>query len=157
MRSGEQRPVAHLDLQVEVLAQENLLLHKGFGIVAPGITAKYGIKVKAWRSGSEGVLQKIVSEAKGNRFDADIVQNDAPENEAAHREKLLQEVKSPYAKDLMPAASPVHHEWVGFTLDVYIAAYNTNNRCLKHCTIALLINHSRGRSERECGLVFDER
>jgi len=94
--------------------------------IITAFTNKYGIKVKAWRSGSEGVLQKVVSEAKGNRFDVDIVQNNAPENEAAHREKLLQEVKSPYIKDLMPEASPAHKEWVGFTLDVYIAAYNKN-------------------------------
>jgi iron(III) transport system substrate-binding protein len=94
--------------------------------IMAAFTNKYGIKVKAWRSGSEGVLQRVVSEAKGNRFDVDIVQNNAPENEAAHREKLLQEVKSPYIKDLMPEASPAHKEWVGFTVDVFVAAYNTN-------------------------------
>lgn len=93
--------------------------------VLNAFTTKYGIKTKAWRSGSEGVLQKLVSEARGNRFEADLVQNNAPENEAAHREKLLQPVNSPYLKDLMPEASPAHKEWVGFTLDVFVAAYNT--------------------------------
>jgi iron(III) transport system substrate-binding protein len=93
--------------------------------VLNAFTSKYGIKVKAWRSGSEGVLQKVVSEARGNRFEADIVQNNAPENEAAHREKLLQPVNSPLQKDLMPEASPAHKEWVGITLDVFVAAYNT--------------------------------
>jgi iron(III) transport system substrate-binding protein len=88
-------------------------------------TKKYGIKVKAWRSGSEGVLQKLTSEARGGRFDADVVQNNAPEAEALHREKLLQEVRSPYLKDLVPQASPAHKEWVGFTIDVFVAAYNT--------------------------------
>src|SRR3954471_23024799 len=34
--------------------------------IITAFTNKYGIKVKAWRSGSEGVLQKVVSEAKGN-------------------------------------------------------------------------------------------
>ena len=95
-------------------------------VVMTVFTNKYGIKVKAWRSGSEGVLQKLTSEARGSRFDADIVQNNAPENEAAHREKLLQEVRSPYLVDLIPEASPAHKEWVGITVDVYIAAYNTN-------------------------------
>ena len=94
-------------------------------VVMTAFTSKYGIKVKAWRSGSEGVLRKVTSEARGGRFDVDIVQNNAPENEAAHREKLLQEVRSPYLKDLMPEASPAHKEWVGITLDVFIAAYNT--------------------------------
>lgn len=94
--------------------------------IMTAFTKKYGIKVKAWRSGSENVLQRMVTEGKAGRFDVDIVQNNAPENEAAHREKLLQEVKSPYLKDLLPEAIPTHKEWVGFTLDVFIAAYNTN-------------------------------
>ncbi|MEO5701533.1 MAG: extracellular solute-binding protein [Casimicrobiaceae bacterium] len=88
-------------------------------------TSKYGIKVKAWRSGSEGVLQRITNESRGNRFEVDVVQNNAPENEAAHREKLLQEVRSPYYADLVAAAVPSHKEWVGITLDVFVAAYNT--------------------------------
>ena len=87
---------------------------------------KYGIKVKSWRSGSEAILQRLTSEARGNRFEVDIVQNNAPENEAAHQEKLLQEVRSPYLADLMPAAVPAHHEWVGITFDVWTAAYNTD-------------------------------
>jgi iron(III) transport system substrate-binding protein len=85
---------------------------------------KYGIKVKSWRSGSEAILQRITSETRGGRFEADIVQNNAPEMEAAHREKLLQEVRSPYVADLIPQAVPAHHEWVGITLDVWTAAYN---------------------------------
>ena len=93
--------------------------------VLSAFTTKYGIKAKAWRSGSEGVLQKLVSEARGNRFDVDLVQNNAPENEAAHREKLLQPVSSPYLNDLLPEAVPTHKEWVGFTIDVFVAAYNT--------------------------------
>lgn len=87
---------------------------------------KYGIKVKSWRSGSEAILQRLTTEARGGRFEVDIVQNNAPENEAAHREKLLQEVRSPYAADLLPQAVPAHHEWVGITFDVWTAAYNTD-------------------------------
>ena len=94
--------------------------------VAAAFTTKYGIKVKAWRAGSEGVLQRVASEARGNRFDVDIVQNNAPENEAAHREKLLQEVRSPFLADLVPQASPAHKEWVGITVDIFVAAYNTS-------------------------------
>ena len=89
-------------------------------------TKKYGIKTKAWRAGSEAVLQRVTSEAKGSKFEVDIVQNNAPENEAAHREKLLQEVRSPFQQDLIPQAVPAHKEWVGITVDVWTAAYNTN-------------------------------
>jgi len=95
-------------------------------VVMAAFTKKYGIKANAWRAGSEAILQRIVTEARGSRFDADIVQNNAPENEALHREKLVQEVWSPYLIDLRPEASPAHKEWVGITLDVWTAAYNTN-------------------------------
>ncbi len=87
---------------------------------------KYGIKIKTWRAGSEAILQRITTEARGGRFEVDLVQNNAPENEAAHREKLLQEVYSPYLVDLIPQAVPAHREWVGITLDVWTAAYNTD-------------------------------
>ncbi len=87
---------------------------------------KYGIKVKSWRAGSEAILQRLTTEARGGRFEVDLVQNNAPENEAAHREKLLLEVRSPYHADLIAQAVPAHHEWVGITLDVWTAAYNTD-------------------------------
>lgn len=87
---------------------------------------KYGIKVKSWRAGSEAVLQRVISENRGNKFDVDIVQNNAPENEAAFREKLLQEVKSPFHNDLLNQAVPAHKHWAGITLDIWTAAYNTD-------------------------------
>jgi iron(III) transport system substrate-binding protein len=95
-------------------------------VMMDAFSKKYGIKVKSWRAGSEAILQRIATEARGNRFEADIVQNNAPENEAAHREKLLQEVASPYLADLIPQAVPAHREWAGITLDVWSAAYNTD-------------------------------
>src|SRR5688572_23411515 len=93
--------------------------------VTAAFTKKYGIPVKPWRSSSETVLQRVVSEARGGRHEADVVQNNAPENEAACREKLLQEMRSPLHANLIPAAVPAHGCWVGFTIDVFIAAYNT--------------------------------
>jgi iron(III) transport system substrate-binding protein len=95
--------------------------------VIAAFTKKYGLKVKAWRAGSEAVLQRVSAESRGGRFEVDIVQNNAPENEAAWREKLLQEVSSPYFKDLMPAAVPAHHGWVGIALDIWTVAYNTGS------------------------------
>jgi iron(III) transport system substrate-binding protein len=94
-------------------------------IMMDAFSKKYGIKVKAWRAGSEAVLQRVVTEARGGRHAVDIVQNNAPENEAAHREKLLQEVRSPFLPDLIAQAAPAHKEWAGITLDVWTASYNT--------------------------------
>jgi iron(III) transport system substrate-binding protein len=95
--------------------------------VTAAFTKKYGIKVKNWRSGSEGILQRVTSEARGRKNDVDIVQVNAPESEALHREGLLQEVRSTYLKDIIPAALPSHKEWVGVTIDVFSAAYHTTS------------------------------
>ncbi len=94
-------------------------------IMMAAFTKKYGIKVNAWRAGSEAILQRLTTEARGGRFEVDIVQNNAPENEAAHRERLLQEVRSPYLADLIPQALPAHKEWAGISVDAWTAAYNT--------------------------------
>jgi iron(III) transport system substrate-binding protein len=95
-------------------------------VVMAAYTKKYGIKVRAWRAGSEAVLQRLSAESRGGRFDVDIVQNNAPENEAAWREKLLQEVWSPGLKDLIAGGAPAHHSWAAITLDIWVASYNTN-------------------------------
>ena len=94
--------------------------------VVAAFSKKYGIEAKLWRSSSETVLQRLVSEARGGRFEADVVQNNAPENEAACRERLFLEVRSPAQANVIPEAVPANHCWVGFTLDVFIAAYNTS-------------------------------
>jgi iron(III) transport system substrate-binding protein len=95
-------------------------------VVEAAFTKKYGIKVKSWRADSETILQRVISESRGQRYEVDVVQNNAPEQEALHREKLLQEVKSPYLADMMPEAIPSHREWVGITQDIWIAAYNSD-------------------------------
>ncbi|MGE5615839.1 MAG: ABC transporter substrate-binding protein [Bacillota bacterium] len=93
--------------------------------VVSAFSKKYAIPAKLWRSSSETVLQRLVTEARGGRFDADVVQNNAVENEAACREKLFLEVRSPAQDNLIPQAVPASHCWTGFTIDVFIAAYNT--------------------------------
>ena len=118
------------DKLVELAKREGELsvyhVYPNLPVVMAAFTKKYGIKIKAWRAGSEAVLQRVATESRGGRHEVDIVQNNAPESEAAHREKLLQEVFSPHLKDLIPAAAPAHRAWVGITLDVWTAAYNTS-------------------------------
>lgn len=94
-------------------------------VVTAAFEAKYGVKVRVWRSSSENVLQRAVAEARGGRFDVDIVETNAPEMESLHREKLLQEVKSPYFADLIAPAVLPHREWIGTRLNIFVAAYNT--------------------------------
>ena len=96
------------------------------GALVAGYEKKYGVKVSVWRAGSEKVLQRAVTEARGNRFTVDVVETNGPELESMSREKLFQAIKSPVLADLIPAAIRPHGEWVGTRLNVFVQAYNTN-------------------------------
>jgi iron(III) transport system substrate-binding protein len=87
---------------------------------------KYGLKVKVWRSDSEGFLQRVMSEARGRRFEVDIVAGASSALEPLYRENLLQEVKSPYLADIVPEAIRPHRQWAAIYLTLFVQAYNTN-------------------------------
>src|ERR1700730_4386759 len=87
---------------------------------------KYAIKVKVWRSDSEGFLQRVLSEARARRFDVDIMAGASSALEPLYRENLLQEVKSPYLADILPEAIAPHRQWVAIYLSAFVQAYNTN-------------------------------
>ncbi len=95
-------------------------------IVGP-FEKKHAIKVTVWRSGSDNVMRRVITEAGGKRFEADVVMITSPELEAVRREKLLQPVHSPYFSDLThPASRPAHREWATVLLNVWVQAYNTS-------------------------------
>jgi ABC-type Fe3+ transport system substrate-binding protein len=97
------------------------------GAVVSAFEKKYpGVKVTMWRSSSEKVLQRAVTEARGNRHTMDIAETNGPELESMHREKIVTPVKSPYLADLIAPAKLPHGEWVGTRLNVFTLAYNTN-------------------------------
>jgi iron(III) transport system substrate-binding protein len=87
---------------------------------------KYGIKVNLYRASSEEIRQRALAESGAKRFDVDFILDNAPAMEALAGEKLLQEVKSPYVADVMPGAISPQRQWVGFCLNVLVAAYNTD-------------------------------
>src|SRR5262249_32834708 len=89
-------------------------------------TAKYAIKVNLWRASSEKIRQRVLAEAGARRFDVDFILNNSPALEALRGEKILRPVHSPYLADLILPAVPPHREWIGFCLNVLVAAYNTN-------------------------------
>ena len=95
-------------------------------VITQAFEKKYGVKVNIWRSSSENVLQRAITEAQGKRFDVDLLETGGPELEALHREKLLQQIKSPYFQELIPQAIPSHQEWVGNRINIFVQAYNTN-------------------------------
>jgi iron(III) transport system substrate-binding protein len=87
---------------------------------------KYGVKVKVWRSDSEGILQRIISEARARRFEVDVVAGSSSALEPLYRENLLQEVKSPHLAGIIPEAIAPHRQWVAVYLSMFVQAYNTD-------------------------------
>jgi ABC-type Fe3+ transport system substrate-binding protein len=87
---------------------------------------KYGVKVRVWRADSEGILQRILNEAKARRFEVDIMAGSSSALEPLYRENLLQEVKSPYLADIIPEGIAPHRQWVSIYLSTFVQAYNTN-------------------------------
>lgn len=96
-----------------------------FNLLAKAFQQKYGVKVTMWRAGSENVLQRALTEARGGRYTVDVVETNGPELEMLQREGLEQAVKSPHLADIIPEAKQPHGEWVGTRLNVYALAYNT--------------------------------
>jgi iron(III) transport system substrate-binding protein len=87
---------------------------------------KYGVKVKVWRADSEGLLQRIVNEAKARRFEVDVMAGSSSALEPLYRERLLQLVKSPHLDDLIPESIAKHREWASVYLNTFVQAFNTN-------------------------------
>jgi ABC-type Fe3+ transport system substrate-binding protein len=95
-------------------------------VLSAAFEKKYGVKLQAWRASSESILQRAMVEARGGRYDVDAIETSAAEMESLHRERLLQEVKSPHIADIVPAALRPHREWIGDRLNIISAAYNPN-------------------------------
>lgn len=87
---------------------------------------KYGIKVLAWRAGSEKIVQRAITEARAGRNEADVFEMNGPQMEILYREKLLEEFHSPVFRDIPPAAFPKHRHYVADRFVFFVMAYNTN-------------------------------
>jgi iron(III) transport system substrate-binding protein len=94
--------------------------------IAQAFEKKYGVKLEIWRSSSEKVLQRALTEARGGRFVVDAFELNGPELEAMYREGLLEEYWSPHFKTLPPAAFPKHRHYAADRFNFFTIAYNTN-------------------------------
>ena len=99
---------------------------KDSGPITEAFEKKYGVKALLWRSSSEKVLQRAVTEARAGRYAFDVLETNGPEMEAMYREKLLAEFHSPHFKDLPPAAFPKHRHYVADRFNFFTIGYNTN-------------------------------
>jgi len=96
------------------------------GPLGQAFEKKTGIKVEIFRSISEKVVQRAITEARGRRFAFDVIETNAPEMEMLAREKLFSDFHSPYLEDLPPASLPKHRQWVPDRVNYFVVAYNTN-------------------------------
>lgn len=87
---------------------------------------RYGIKVKVWRSASEKVLQRTVTEAGAGRHDVDAIHTSALEMEALYREHILEPVAPPHGAKLLEGALRPHRGWIATYLSFWVQAYNTH-------------------------------
>jgi iron(III) transport system substrate-binding protein len=96
-------------------------------VLKTAFEAKYpGVKINIWRSSSEDIVHRSVTEYGAKRFEVDAFETDQSGLEALHREKLLQPVTSPVIEQLVPqAAAP--KEWLGTRLQIITAAVNTKS------------------------------
>ena len=87
---------------------------------------RYGIDVQVWRASTEALVQRAVHESRAGRCPADLFHSGAHALEPLHREGLLAAVNSPAAAAVMPQAQSPHGEYVGMSVNIFAAAYNTN-------------------------------
>jgi iron(III) transport system substrate-binding protein len=87
---------------------------------------QYGIKVAVWRSGSDEVLHRGITEANAKTYKADLFYDPVTELEALSREKILQPVNSPTFKDLQSGSISEKRDRANVLISVFVQAYNTN-------------------------------
>lgn len=94
--------------------------------LAEAFEKKTGVKVELWRSQSERVVQRVLSEAQAGRHTVDVIATNGPEMESLAREKVLTTYFTPHAVDLPAASIPRHRLWMPDRLQFFVVGYNTN-------------------------------
>jgi iron(III) transport system substrate-binding protein len=95
-------------------------------VITNAFEKKYGVKVTLWRSRSENILQRIVSESRSSNPSFDVVECITTPMEALRKEGLLQRVNAPVHNELQSWAVPSHREWAGTQLYLFVQSYNTD-------------------------------
>src|SRR5205823_12335866 len=73
---------------------------------------RYGVTVKFWRGSQAHIVQRVTAEARGGRFEFDVLETNSPQIEAIAREALLQRMNSPYLEEeLLAETVPASGEW----------------------------------------------
>jgi len=120
----EQRVLAGAQKEKRAVIYTSLNLKDSVPIVQ-AFKKKYGVEIELWRSSSEKVLQRALTEHRAGRFAVDGFELNGPEMEALYREGLLEEFYSPQIANIPPQAIPKHRHYVADRLNFFTIAYNT--------------------------------
>ena len=120
----EQRVLAGAQKEKKAVIYTSLNLKDSVPIVQ-AFKKKYGVEIELWRSSSEKVLQRALTEARAGRFAVDGFELNGPEMEALYREGLLEEFYSPQTVNIPPQAIPKHRHYIADRLNFFTIAYNT--------------------------------
>jgi len=93
--------------------------------LAEAFEKKYGVKVNLWRASGEKLVQRVLSEARANRHEVDVVETDGAQMEILFREKQLLPFHSPAMRDIPVDVLPGHGGYVPTRFSLYVMAYNT--------------------------------
>jgi iron(III) transport system substrate-binding protein len=96
------------------------------GPLGQAFEKKTGIKVDIWRSISEKVVQRTVTEARAGRAAVDVVETNGPEMEMMAREKVFRPIESPHLADIPASSIPKHRMWIPDRVNFFVVAFNTS-------------------------------
>jgi iron(III) transport system substrate-binding protein len=95
------------------------------GPLGQAFEKKTGVKVEIFRTISEKVVQRAVTETKAKRHAFDVVETNGPEMEIMAREKVFADFHSPHLGDIPASAIPSHRQWIPDRVNFFVVAFNT--------------------------------
>ena len=96
------------------------------GPLGQAFEKKTGVKVEIFRTISEKVVQRAVTETKARRYAFDVVETNGPEMEIMAREKVFADFHSPHLADIPASAIPAHRQWIPDRVNFFVVAFNTS-------------------------------
>jgi iron(III) transport system substrate-binding protein len=96
------------------------------GPLGQAFEKKTGVKVEIFRTISEKVVQRAVTETRAKRHAFDVVETNGPEMEIMAREKVFADFHSPHLGDIPALAIPSHRQWIPDRVNFFVVAFNTS-------------------------------
>jgi iron(III) transport system substrate-binding protein len=96
------------------------------GPLGQAFEKKTGVRVEIFRTISEKVVQRAVTETRAKRHAFDVVETNGPEMEIMAREKVFADFHSPHLADIPAGAIPPHRQWIPDRVNFFVVAFNTS-------------------------------